>query len=287
MKQKQRFLVFIVSVLSFVCSIYAQQSESNILQSEGVITLIEFQQAKTMKAVFVHPTAQNAMRNGEKKGEFQNVTYTLSPKVRMLTSTEINQMDVSDDGILKINKAGGKFVPSPDFIYFDDKSDLIFESTQVNDDQMIITRPKLYEIFEDIEIPEQEVPMTLANTTETASGMQISSTGGGENYAVHLKFDSITYKIDTINITLIGEITLTQPRVEGRYSKNNGYSLVFKTSERVDLRAKANVKLSKEKKFRFGERKFLLKTLVNVNWAYLQSLMLKEKLHLLLMFIRE
>ncbi len=43
-------------------------------------------------------------------------------------------------------------------------------------------------------------------------------------------------------------ITLTQPRAEVRYSKNDGYKVIFKTEERVNLKTEANVKFAKEYK---------------------------------------
>lgn len=249
---KQRIIISVLFLFFAGFFANSQQIISPITQSDGVITVKELQQAKMAKKT-VNPVALKAIQQGEKKGEFQNVNYTLAPNVKRLTTDEKNQLIIQKDGILNINKPEGSFVPSPDVIYLDDESDLVFQSVQADEDKMIMVRPKMYEIFENIEIPLQEVKMTLANTSETAPGMQTTSTGSGDNYAVHLQFDSITYTLDStktskFTVTLIGEVSLTNPRVEGRYSKNGGYSLIFKTEERVSLRARTNVKVSKEKK---------------------------------------
>ena len=253
MKTTRLFSVTLLVVLNVSFTLYGQQVLSPIAQADGVVTVKEMQQAKTMKKSAINPVAFKALQQGEKKGEFQNVTYTLAPNVKKLTTTEKSQLDMAQDGILNINKSANKFVPSPDYIYLDDESDLVFQPIQTSDDKMIMMTPKLYNIFENIEIPKQEVKMTLANTTEIAHGAKVSSNGNGDSYAVYLKFDSITYTLDSttnakFTATLIGEISLTNPRVEGRYSKNNGYSLVFKTSERVNLRVKTNIKASNEQK---------------------------------------
>lgn len=247
MKHTQKLLMLFLIALCVSFSMRGQLTISPITQSDGIITVKEFQHSKLNKLP-TNPVAIKAIQKGEKRGEFKNVTYTLSPKVKQLTQIEKNQLNISEDGILKVNKSANKFVPSPDFIYIDEQSDLVFKTTEAIENQALMFRPKMHEVFENIEIPEQEVEMTLANTTEVANGAVITSTGDENNYAVNMKFDSITYTIDSLKVTLIGEVTLTQPRVEGRYSKNNGYNLVFKTSERVDLRVRSAVKFSKEKK---------------------------------------
>lgn len=248
MKNKKRFLILIVSALGIIFSSFSQQMVTPITESDGVVTVKEIQKAKSLKMLRVNSVAQKAKQQGEKAGEFKNVSYTLAPNVKILTKGEKSQLNVIEDGILKINKTIGRFIPSQDSIYLDDESDLVLQASEASDEEMFLIRPKMYQVFENIEIPEQTVDLTLANTTSTADGVQITSSGSGANYAVNLQFDSVTFTIDTVKITLIGEVTLEQPRVEGYYSKNSGYKLVFKTSERVDLRARAFVKLSEEKK---------------------------------------
>lgn len=242
---KWTMLFFITLSISF--SMRGQLTVSPITQSDGIITVKELQQSKLNKLP-TNPIAIQSLQRGEKRGEFGNVSYTLSPKVKLLSSVEKNQLNIGSDGILKVNKTGNQFIPSPDYIYLDEQSDLIFKTVETTNSQMMMFRPKLHEVFEDIDIPLQEVKLTLANTTETAKGSKVTSTGNENDYAVHLQFDSVTYKIDSLSVTLIGEVTLDQPRVEGRYSKNGGYNLVFKTSERIDLRVRSAVKFSKEKK---------------------------------------
>ncbi len=250
MKRKVVILILFTFLINFFVK---GQNFTPITQTEGVITVKELQKAKKKQLRKVHPFAQKALQRGEKKGEFKNVSYKLMPNVKMLTKVQKNQINIQKDGILKINKALGQFSPSSNYIYMDPSSDLIFQSSPINKNEMLLLRPKLYDVFEDIKIPLQEVKLTLANTSTTAPNIKMHSTKKNNDYAVHLKFDNITYVLDStknsrITTTLDGEITLTNPRVEARYSKNGGYKLLFKTSERIDLRTKTNVRFSEEKK---------------------------------------
>ena len=116
---------------------------------------------------------------------------------------------------------------------------------------MIAFRPSLSAVFDDIEVPEQEVPITLANTISMAKGVVESSLQLDNKYAVNLQFDSVTFVLDKVDknsltATLVGRILLTDPRVEGRYSKNGGYRLVFKATEQVDMKIYTTMKLKEE-----------------------------------------
>ena len=53
---------------------------------------------------------------------------------------------------------------------------------------------------------------------------------------------------DSLTVTLVGSIQLTNPRVEGKYSKNSGYRLVFLASEQVDMKIYTSMTLNKESK---------------------------------------
>jgi hypothetical protein len=252
MKKIANLLSLLVSLCCISFSTYGQVV-SPIMHSDGIITVNEVQQAKTLKKLAVHPVAAKAIQKVEKKGEFQNVSYKLAPNVKRLTTVEKNQLSIRRDGILNVNKSNGTFIPSPDFIYLDDESDLVFQSSKVNEDEMILFRPKMHEVFESIDIPDQEVPLTLANTVELAEDIIASSVETGQDYAINLQFDNLNLTIDStkqtkITVKLDGMITLTQPRAEVRYSKNDGYKVIFKTEERVNLKTEANVKFAKEYK---------------------------------------
>ncbi len=177
----------------------------------------------------VHPAAARAMARGEKPGTFKNVSYDFAGNVRALTPAQKNRIKLKQDGILDLS--GGAFRPSPDSVYVDPASDLVMKAEPVDDKQMIAFRPSLSAVFDDIEVPEQEVPITLANTVSLAEGIVESSLQMNNNYAVNLQFDSVTFLLDKVDndsltVTLKGQILLTNPRVEGKYSKNGGYRLV-------------------------------------------------------------
>ncbi len=155
MKTIAKLLTLLVSLCCVSFSANGQVA-SPIMQSDGIITVNEVQQAKTFNKLAVHPIAAKAIQKGEKKGEFQNVSYTLAPNVKRLTLVEKQQLDIHRDGILNVNKSNGTFIPSPDFIYLDDQSDLVFQSSKVNEDEMILFRPKMHKVFENIDIPDQE-----------------------------------------------------------------------------------------------------------------------------------
>ena len=105
-------------------------------------------------------------------------------------------------------------------------------------------------------MPDQVVPVKLANTVWVAkdnSGkdLPVSSSGAGESYAVFMAFDRTRFNLkeegkDSMNITLTGTIVLTNPRIEGKYTKSSGYALIFRTSERVNLKVETSMKFGKE-----------------------------------------
>jgi hypothetical protein len=226
----------------------AQQPEINsVVRYDGVVTVQDLHPAEQA----VHPAAARAMARGEKPGTFKNVRYELAPNVRMLTPTQKNRIRLQQDGILDLS--GGAFKPSPDSVYLDPESDLVMQAETVDDSRMLALRPSMSAVFQDIDIPEQEVPVTLANTVSMAKGIVESSLQLNNKYAVNLRFDSVTYVLDktdtdSLLVTLVGQILLTNPRVEGKYSKNNGYRLVFLASEQVDMKIYTSMKLHEESK---------------------------------------
>ena len=226
----------------------AQQPEiKSAIRYDGVVTVQDLHPAEQA----VHPAAARAMARGEKPGTFKNVHYELAPNVKMLTPAQKSRIRLQQDGILDLS--GGGFKPSPDSVYLDPEGDLVMQAEPVDDSRMLALRPSMSAVFQDIDVPEQEVPVTLANTVSMAKGIVESSMQLNNKYAVNLRFDSVTYVLDktdkdSLLVTLVGQILLTNPRVEGKYSKNNGYRLVFLTSEQVDMKIYTSMKLKEESK---------------------------------------
>ncbi|MEZ5020193.1 MAG: hypothetical protein R2756_08735 [Bacteroidales bacterium] len=222
-----------------------QLNLSETMNVVGPVTIQEMQPAGSA----VHPVAARALARGEKPGGFNNVSYRYAGNVKVLTPVQKSSIRLVQDGILDLS--GGAFKPSPDTVYVDPASDLVLQAQPVDERSMLALRPSLSAVFEEIEVPEQEVPVTLANTVSMAQGIVENAIGQGSNYAVNLQFDSLVVTIDStkegsLKAALVGQIVITNPRVEGRYSKNGGYSLVFKASEQVDMKIYATVKAKKE-----------------------------------------
>jgi hypothetical protein len=220
---------------------------SDFARFDGVVRVNDLQPSDQA----VHPAAARALTRGEKPGTFKNVSYELAPNVRMLTPQRKNSIRLQQDGILDLS--GGGFRPSPDSIYLDPASDLVLQAEPVDDSRMLALRPSLSAVFQDIEVPEQEVPVTLANTVSLAEGIVESSLQLNNKYAVNLQFDSVSFVLDktdddSLVVTLVGQILLTNPRVEGKYSKNGGYRLVFLASEQVDMKIYTSMKMKEEVK---------------------------------------
>lgn len=245
---KKHLSIILFALLLAPVTVIAQQLKiSESVRYDGVIRIHDLQSAEKS----VHPAAARAMARGEKPGTFKNVRYELAPNVTMLTPARKSSIRLQQDGILDLS--GGAFRPDPDSVYIDPLSDFVLQAEPVDDSRMLALRPSLSAVFDDIEVPEQEVPLTLANTVSLAEGVVESSLQLNNKYAVNLQFDSVSFLIDKVDndslvVTLVGQILLTNPRVEGKYSKNNGYRLVFLASEQVDMKIYTSMKLKEEAK---------------------------------------
>jgi len=244
-----RPVYFFLSVVFFIFSpvvLNCQQiSVSDLNRAERVITIRDLKQ----KVKTLHPVAKSAISGGEKPGQFAGVNYRYAGNVKLLSEPQKNQIKLTQDGIMDIT--GTKFVPHPDTIYVDPSGDLVFRAEPVDEKQMMLIRPSFSSIFEELEIPRQEVKVNLANTVSLAEKVVASATGIGNAYAINLQFDSVTFLLDEAKegkllATLVGQIIMTNPRVEGKYSKNGGYQLVFKTDEQTDLRIYTTMSAKKE-----------------------------------------
>ncbi len=245
---KRAFSPILLAVLILPLTVAGQQfTVSNQFRYDGVVRTADLQPDSHT----VHPAAARAIARGEKPGTFKNVRYQLASNVRMLTPAQKSSMKLQQDGILDI--ARGAFRPDPDSVYIDPSSNLVLQAAPVDDSRMLALRPPLAEVFDDIDIPEQEVPVTLANTISLAKGVVESALQVNNKYAVNLKFDSVSFLIDkedndSLVVTLVGQILLTNPRIEGKYTKNSGYRLLFLASEQVDMKIYTSMKLKEEVK---------------------------------------
>jgi len=218
---------------------------SDAVRIDGVITTQDLQPAEQS----IHPVAARAISRGERPGTFANVRYSFAPNVKVLSQTQKSKIRLLQDGILDLG--AGAFRPDPDTVYIDSSSDLVLQAEPVDDTRMLALRPSLDAVFTDIDVPEQVVPVTLANTVSMAEGIVESASRSGDTYAVNLQFDSLVVTIDStkdgsLKAALVGQVLITDPRIEGKYSRNNGYRLAFLASEQVDLKVYATVEAKKE-----------------------------------------
>jgi hypothetical protein len=216
-------------------------------QIHSVVDKNEFQ----IKTKAVSAVARQAIQRGEKPGAFTGVQEKFTNQVVILTNEQRNGIAntmVTDGLISKTNIPN--FIPDPNKIYVDSESDLVMQFQPISDDNMLVFRPQLHHVFEDFTIPDQEVALSAANTSSTIENSQVATSGKGEDYNMVMRFDSVTYKFkeDGIDLsaTLVGDIKFRNPRIEGSFSKNNGYKLVFKAGEAINLKVYSDIKLQKE-----------------------------------------
>jgi hypothetical protein len=93
-------------------------------------------------------------------------------------------------------------------------------------------RPKLSAVFDDINLPEQEAPVTLANTVSLAQGVVASAMGMGSNYAVNLQFNNTKFQLHSndegsLDVVLTGQVVVTNPTVEAKYTKKRWVPIGF------------------------------------------------------------
>lgn len=238
----------LIALISFPVILQGQQGKINDLSKfEGVVTASEFNRVKR-----VHPVAQRAINNREVAGEFKNVTYKLAPNVRVLTGEQKSRLKMSADGILDRSAMGG-FNPDPSLIYLDREGEFAFQAQPIDEKSLMVLKPKMSSVFEDLNIPPQEVALTLANTAETDPAVQTTSSKNQEDYLINFVFKDYKIVLDSLGksgcfITLNGNISLTNPIIEASYTKNNGYRILFKAGEALNLKADMNIKLKNEQK---------------------------------------
>lgn len=247
---KKSLFSFIAVAILFAAATVSRSQQLipfDLIQTDGLITLTD---VNSTTDATVHPVALRAMQSGEKKGEFTNVSYTFAPNVRKMPALKSN-IRLARDGVAQVST----FIPHPDTIYVDadENSDLVFRAMPLAGNEMALLRPSFSSVFSDFSIEEQEVKLTLANTTECAV-QNPESTVKGQDYTVNFRFDSVEFVLDStkngdkITVTLDGLIQLANPTIEGKYTKNNGYRLVFIAAEKANLKIISAMKFSKEYK---------------------------------------
>ncbi|WP_319479381.1 hypothetical protein [uncultured Draconibacterium sp.] len=231
-------------VFAFSLTIHAQQKLSDYT---SVVRKIDFQPEKTQ----LSPVALRAIQQGEVAGEFKGVREEFTSKVKMLTPAQkaAVQQGMKSDGVVNTVDLA-TFSPNPENIYVDPASDLVMQFAPVADGELMVLQPQLNMVFEEFTIPDQEVGLTLANTSETMPNTDVKSTKSGNNYDMVMEFDSTTFEVQengvTMKVALVGSIAFANPRIEGHYSKNNGYKFVFKTGEQINMKVYAEMKYKKE-----------------------------------------
>lgn len=247
----KKFFTTIMAVAAIFAIVFSAKSQQlvpfDLMQTDGIITVSDLQ---PVSKASTHPVALRAMQRGEKKGEFTKVTYTLAPNVKMLPALK-NKILPARDGVAQVRG----FVPHPDTIYVDadPSSELVFRALPLAGNEVALFRPSFSAVFSDFSIEQQEVKITLANTTECAVENPVSTTTN-QDYNVSFRFDSVEFVLDSakngdkITVTLDGIVELMNPAIEGKYTKNDGYRLVFKAGEKANLKIISAMKFSKEYK---------------------------------------
>ncbi len=247
----KRVIGFLLLFHSF--NLYSQQQPFNPKMISKVIEKNDFISVAKKKS----PVAIRAMQKGEQPGSFKGVHYSYNKHVVFLKPQTKNTIarSITGNGIINTKKLGPVRLHA-DSIYVDPESNLIFQPASLSEDTLIIFKPKFRQVFKDIDIPEQQVALNLANTDYTIEGSRVMEQRRGQNYDMIMKFDSVTYQVEeekksnhgntkmTFNVTLDGMIGFTNPVIEGKYTKNNGYKLVFKTNEHIDLKIRSNAQLA-------------------------------------------
>ncbi len=234
-------------------NLYSQQKPLNPEVINKILRKNDFMPAVKK----ISPVAKRAMQKGEKPGTFKGVHYAFKKNVALLKPHTKNTLarSITKNGIIN-KKTLGTVQLHSDSIYVDPQSNLIFQPAAVTEDTLMIFKPKFREVFEDITIPDQQVSLNLANTDYTLEGSRVSEKTSGQNYTMIMRFDSVVYQIEeekktkygntklTLNVTLDGMIGFTNPVIEGKYTKNNGYKLVFKAGEHIDMKIRSEAKLA-------------------------------------------
>ena len=211
------------------------------------------------KQMSLSPVAIRAQQQGIKPGAFKNVNYQYSNKVVILNKKKLLSLkqNLSSDGLIPI-KSLQKIGLQPDKIYVSKDNDLIVKPMKLTKDTFALSRPKMRSVFKNLVIPNQNVPVTIANTSYTLKNTKVKSKEQGADYDMMMQFDNTLYKYDKevkvkgkktkvkIEVKLDGFVGFNNPQIEARLSKWDGYKLFYKATEHVDVKVSANMDFSQE-----------------------------------------
>jgi len=254
-KKILKFEITMLLSLVFFISGWSQNTGFQSTQAERLIKTQDFKQKNNT----LHPVAQKAIQNGIKPGTFQNVTFTYQKNVakRPLQSFTTLPQKLNPDG--KLQKSDFESLHlSKDSIYVVDHSDLVLQSEWINNDEIQIFKPTFEEVFMDFNLPLQTVPITSANTSYALEGSEVKDESNGTEYKSIMEFKDKEYEFEKefeqgnkkeiikFKIKINGSIAYNKPSVEAKYSKNDGYRLVFHADEIADLQVVADIALDFE-----------------------------------------
>ncbi len=247
-------ILFIILIL-FPSISFAQKKITKQVQLINV-------QSLQLKPKKIHPVALKAIQQGRKPGKFKNVKVVYQPNVVFIKQENRANLiqKIKKSPILLRNDANNLHLNNSK-IYIDPKSDLVFKPVDISKDTLVLVQPPIEKVFKDIKIPLQKVPINIANTEYTKENTTVKEVTDDSEYTMRLQFNDTLYhfskkikkgksvtKID-VDIKLDGFIGLTNPYVEAKYSKNNGYVLIFHAKEKMDLKVTTDAKIEQKISF--------------------------------------
>lgn len=248
------FLTLIFSL--FFGTLLAQNTEIfNVNKVDRLILPEDFQP----KFQSIHPIAQKAMQEGIQPGSFKNVTYEFQKNVavKKMQDFQAIQSKIVKNGILK-NSDEQSLKINSDSIYVSEDSDLVFQSGRIDDEDLVIYKPQFEDVFKDFNLPQQMVPVTLANTSYALEGTEVTDNADETNYSMKMEFKDKEYEFEKefeqdnkkeiikFKLKINGDIVYNKPSVDAQYTKNSGYRLIFNADEKADLNIVSDISLDFE-----------------------------------------
>lgn len=245
--------ISILTLLLFIFN-FQLQAQEPAFELKKVNKIIQKNDLQ-LKPRVVSPVAQRAKQRGVTPGAFKKVSYNYTDRVATLSSETRNKVmnSITNNGTIDSKE---DIQLDKNKIYVDDESDLVLQAAKLTDKELIIYKPKFEEVFQDFNLPLQTAQINLANTSYTIEGSQVSDRDTGANFDVLMSFDNTEYEYKEeiksgntkqtveIKIKLNGFVGFNEPTVEAQYSKNNGYKLLYKAQEKVDLKIESDVKFT-------------------------------------------
>ncbi len=250
------FLLF-----TFQISLAQVNPQINPKKIERVVQTQDFR----LKPQQIHPIAQKAIQRGINPGTFKNVTYKFQKNVAVKPFHKLAAVQpmINKKGLIKKTDSD-KLKLDNDTIYLAENADLVLQTGQIDDDNMLVYKPKFEEVFKDFYLPHQVVPITLANTSYTIEGATLSDEQNNSDYKVNMMFDNKEYTFEKefkqgksgkenttkekVKITFVvnGSLSYNKPELEAEFSKKSGYRLVFHADEIADLTIEGDLEVDCE-----------------------------------------